>query len=108
MGIRYELQRRIDADLDLKNISVLSPDPGGYGRNELGPRGVVVCSYLHASPIAADSKHHCLCCTAGIFHSPKKPATDVSRACSEEERLGKLPKVVFLDKREKAKTLTES
>jgi len=46
MRDKYELQWRLDVDHDLKNISVLSVDPGAMGGTSLAKRGPLWILFL--------------------------------------------------------------
>jgi hypothetical protein len=96
----YELQRRLDIDPVLSNISVLSVDPGGMATG-IARDGPFAMRFLLAWVIPALSQVIRLLEFVqpnGSLRRPATSATDLRRACFDEnEPLGKHPKAIALN-----------
>ena len=104
---RYELQRRLDKDPKLSNISILAVDPGGMPNTSIG----------RDSPVSVRAFIWVLKYIMGfiLFFFPKLPlrtteqsASDLYYASFDERDLGKLPKAVNLNGHVKEVTSEES
>lgn len=106
-SFRYELQRRLDNDPTLNNISILAMDPGGMPATNLSrdaPFSVKASLALIGvlRPIVA------YFFPKFPFRTPEQSAGDLIYACFEQEELGAHPKAVYLNGRMKENTSMES
>jgi hypothetical protein len=91
---RYELQRRLNADDALSNISILAVDPGLMGGTKLTRNGLMILkiisqvAYLFQDIIVWLRPN-------GLLRSPKKSGADLLRGAFDEEELGEHLKAVF-------------
>lgn len=92
----YELQRRLNADPDLSNISILAVDPGLMGGTKLTRNGVMILKII--SQIATLFQGIIVWISPnGSLRSPKKSAGDLLRAAFDEKELGVHPKAAYLN-----------
>ncbi|OBR10845.1 putative Short-chain dehydrogenase [Colletotrichum higginsianum IMI 349063] len=103
----YELQRRLDADTALSNITVLGVDPGGMASG-LTRRGspVLVFFVRWAFPLLAAVMTWFS--PNGILRPVSKSAADVLRAAFDTAQLGERPKAVYLNGSEIGDTSAEA
>jgi hypothetical protein len=96
----YELQRRIDADLVLSNIAVLSVDPGGMGTGIARDAPFPLPFLLRWVFPAIDPLIRLIeyIQPNGSLRRPATSAAHLRRACfDEKEPLGKHPKAIALN-----------
>jgi hypothetical protein len=110
MRDRSELQRRLDADPDLKNISMLSADPGAMGGTSLAKRGLLWVLFLARILLPPLQDVIMYFVPEGFFRSPRRSGGDVLWACFDggEGGVGRYPKGVFLDDRRQVERSEES
>jgi NAD(P)-dependent dehydrogenase (short-subunit alcohol dehydrogenase family) len=96
----FELQRRLNSDPELKNICVLSLDPGGMGTGIArdGPwllRFLLAVIFPVFGPLLRIWNHFW---PNGMVRTPDISARDLRRACFDQmEPLGKFPKAVAVN-----------
>ncbi|KAH7073094.1 hypothetical protein BKA63DRAFT_473561 [Paraphoma chrysanthemicola] len=92
----FELQRRLNADPVLSNLSILAVDPGLMGGTKLTRNGLMILkiisqvAYLFQDIIVWLKPN-------GSLRSPKKSGADLLRGAFDEEELGQHPKAVYLN-----------
>ncbi|KAH8687970.1 hypothetical protein BGZ60DRAFT_394917 [Tricladium varicosporioides] len=104
----YELQRRLNLDPVLSKISVLSLDPGGMGGAELTKRGSTVSKFFWSNIMPTIQQTSVYLWPNGVLRTNDKSATDLLRACFDEENLGTYPKTLFLNGSETSESSQES
>lgn len=107
LTLRYELQRRLDADPALSTISVLGVDPGGMISN-LTRRGstTMVLFMTWVAPLFVGVSTWLS--PNGKLRATSKSAADVLRAAFDTARLGERPKAVYLNGSERGDTGVEA
>lgn len=104
---RYELQRRLDNDPQLSNISILGVDPGSMAtsmarRAPLGLRLLDNYVLPVLAPLAVRLSPN------GMIRTPVKSAGDIISAAFDTEKLGEYPKAVYMGGSERADTYQET
>ncbi len=106
-GHRYELQRRLDADDDLSNISVLGHDPGwigGTGISRNGPLMIKISMgtlYLLAYILAFFQ-------TNPMIRTAKANGDYLLKVCFDRTTYGEFPKAKYIDGVVEYKTVPEA
>jgi len=91
----YELQRRLNTDPSLSNISILGFDPGwvstSIGRNaNLIIRFIMYCFQFLAPPISLFWPNH-------FIRTAAKTGDDLVVACFDEKKFSEFPKALYVD-----------
>jgi hypothetical protein len=101
------VQRRLDTDPRLSNISALSMDPGampGTGISRAAP--LIPRLFMKFMGLILGDVNYLF--PSVPFRSPQKSANDLYRACFDEKQLGIHPKAVTLDGNKRNVTSEES
>ena len=93
---RYELQRRLDIDPELSNISVLGLDPGWTAattifREQITAVRIFMSIMQYVAPIL------CKVLANPLFRTPSKNGKDMLRACFDKKTFGEYPKAAYID-----------
>ncbi len=105
MTPRYELQRRINLDPELSNISALAVDPGGMWTG-MAKRGAT--SFLMSLVIPWLGSILVWFSPNGILRTPSKSGGDLLLASFDEKALGPHPKALYLNGNEKGQSGPEA
>ncbi|EKD12635.1 short chain dehydrogenase/reductase SDR [Drepanopeziza brunnea f. sp. 'multigermtubi' MB_m1] len=93
----YELQRRLNLDPALSNISVLSLDPAAMGGTGITKRSGALIRFITAYVLVFLQTILVYIMPNGSYRPPWKSAQDLMLACFDEEHLGSHPKAVYLN-----------
>lgn len=94
--IRYELQRRLDADPELSNISVLGLDPGWVGATGIfrdhspGIKIFMGIMRIFAAVLALISSNP-------LLRTPSRVGKDMLRVCFDKKAFGEYPKALYVN-----------
>ncbi len=106
-SLRYELQRRLDADPALSNIAVLGVDPGGMVSG-LTRRGSALLVFFVQWVFPLLVGFMTWISPNGMLRTVSKSAADVLRAAFDTAQLGERPKAVYLNGSELGDTSAEA
>lgn len=104
----YELQRRLDADPQLSQISAVSLDPGAMGTTSLTRRSPLLIRLVTDWGLWAVQGLAVRMSPNGMFRPTWKSADDLLLACFDVDVLGKYPKAVYLGGSVRAESSKES
>ncbi|KAK0113493.1 hypothetical protein ONS96_014357 [Cadophora gregata f. sp. sojae] len=104
----YELQRRLDSDPALSNISVLSMDPGAMGGTGIAKRAPLLIRFITQVMIPLLQRISVYFSPNGSIRPTWKSAQDLMLASFDEKYLGVRPKAVYLNGSAKAESSIES
>lgn len=104
----YELQRRLESDPALSNISVLSMDPGAMGGTGIAKRAPLLIRFLAQIMIPLLQNIAIYFSSNGSMRPTWKSARDLMLASFDENYLGVRPKAVYLNGSVKATSSAES
>ena len=93
---RYELQRRLNTDPGLSNVSILGYDPGWVGATGIfrdQSWGVNAFMFL----VQCFAVLLCMLQENPLFRTPAKTGRDVLRACFDKKDVGEYPKALYVD-----------
>ncbi|PVH83908.1 NAD(P)-binding protein [Cadophora sp. DSE1049] len=108
LGVMYELQRRLDTDPALSNISVLSMDPGAMGGTGIAKRASLLIRFMTQVMIPLLQNISVWFSPNGSMRPTWKSAQDLMLASFDEKYLGVRPKAVYLNGSVKAVSSVES
>ncbi|CZR56267.1 related to dehydrogenase/reductase [Phialocephala subalpina] len=108
MMFHYELQRRLDADPALSNISVVSMDPAAMGGTGITRTSPFLIRFLLRNLIPLIQEIAVWFNPNGFMRPPWKSAADLMLASFDEKKLGQHPKAVYLDGSENATPSVEA
>lgn len=105
---RYELQRRLEADPQLSDVSVMSVDPGAMPNTGLVKDASwiikIMLHYVLGSMISIVTWFR----PNGDYRTPWKSAGDLLFASFDEKHIGKHPRALFLNGTAKAESGVEA
>ena len=96
MIARHELQRRLNDDRKLSNISILGYDPGWVPASSIfrdqtsAVKGFMAVMGL-ITPLL------CRLLKNPLFRTPARNGRDVLRACFDKKEIGEYPKALYID-----------
>ena len=96
-GIRYELQRRLSASTEYKDLSVVAVDPGGMTDTTLFRDSPLLLRLALGWIVSPLSPLLVWIWPNGYFRPSSKSAHDLLAASFDTDRLGKHPKAVYLN-----------
>lgn len=105
---RYELQRRLDSDSALSNISVLAMDPAAMGGTGITKRAGPLIRFITGYVVVFLQTIFVRFMPNGSYRPTWKSAQDLMLASFDEKYLGAHPKAVYLNGSVKAVSSAES
>ncbi len=105
---RYELQRRLDSDPALSNISVLAMDPAAMGGTGLTKRSGPLIRFIAGYVVVFLQSIFVWFMPNGSYRPTWKSAQDLMLASFDTKYLGAHPKAVYLNGSVKAISSVES
>ncbi|KAG4440763.1 hypothetical protein IFR05_003750 [Cadophora sp. M221] len=104
----YELQRRLDSDPALANISILSMDPGGMGGTGIAKRAGPMIRFITGYVVPVLQHISVWLFPNGPLRPTWKSAQDLMLASFDDNYLGTHPKATYLNGSVKATSSVES
>jgi hypothetical protein len=92
----FELQKRLNRDPVLSNISILGVDPGGMPSG-LTRRGNLFLAVMNKAVVPVAAQLSVKLSPNGPLRTTKKSAADVLRAALDTKELGERPKNLYLN-----------
>ncbi|KAL2060362.1 hypothetical protein VTL71DRAFT_9757 [Oculimacula yallundae] len=103
----YELQRRLDADPSLKNISVLGHDPGWIGSTDIVRNGSTSLQFIF-STLRIIAKFTWLFSSNPMIRTAELNGRFLLTLCFDKEKFGEYPKAKYVDGGVLYKTVPEA